>query len=193
MRQEAARKAFFAQKLPNVGELWLHQQMIEKINTKKKFDNIKEYYLAQQNLDYEQDPNRYLDENGRIRSFRSLNDLNDPTLDADFGLDRERLNDVQIYGYEKYNKNKRKVFGEKEENYGRRDNTTKMPYNDSFGGDRYPFIRGILTEDFVEDREYAPLQLNSQYRYFTIFFSKNKKFKIRGFCLEKIFFLIFCL
>lgn len=166
-RQEAARRAFFAQKLPYVGELWLHQQLIDKVNNKKKLDNLKEAYLAQRNLEYEEDPDRYLDENGRVRSFRDLTDLNDPTLNnSKDGLDPNRLADVQMYGYEKYNKNRRKVFGEKEENYGRTDTTTKMPNNRSFGGfeNGYPFVRGILTEDFVEDREYAPIQLNSHYR-----------------------------
>lgn len=109
-RQEAARRAFFAQKLPYVGELWLHQQLIEQVNNKKKLDNLKEAYLAQKSLDYEDDPDRYLDENGRVRSYRDLTDLNDPTLNDDKdGLDPNRLANVQMYGYEKYNKNRRKV------------------------------------------------------------------------------------
>lgn len=109
-RQETARRNFYAQKLPHVGDLWLHQELIDKINTKKKFDCLKEAYLAKKNLEYEDDPSRYLDENGRVRSFRDLTDLNDPTLNDDKdGLDMDKLANVQMYGYEKYNKNKRKV------------------------------------------------------------------------------------
>lgn len=66
--------------------------------------------MAKKNLEYEDDPSRYLDENGRVRSFRDLTDLNDPTLNDDKdGLDMDKLANVQMYGYEKYNKNKRKV------------------------------------------------------------------------------------
>lgn len=163
MRQEAARRAFFAQKLPYVGELWLHQLLIEQVNHRKKIGCLKDHYNSVMNLDYEQDPNRYMDENGNLRSFRSLNALNDPTSDA-HGLDRNRLDEVQIYGYEKFNKNKRKIFGEEKENFGRDDNVTRMPKNDSFGGDDYPYARGILTEDYVQSKVYVPLQINPYFR-----------------------------
>jgi hypothetical protein len=40
-KQEVARKAFFAQKLPDVGQLWMHQLLINKKNRKKNLDRLR--------------------------------------------------------------------------------------------------------------------------------------------------------
>ena len=166
-KQDAARKQFFAQKLPMVGDLWLHQLLINNKNRKKNFDRIRKglYVISQANL-VEAAP-----DDGRPRIWRSLTDLNDPTLlygdDNEIHLNRDRLVDVQMYGYEKYNRNKRRVFGNVEDNDEFKENYTPplIDPNVSFGHQHeYPHFRGILTEDFCESRVYRPLQINPFYQ-----------------------------
>jgi hypothetical protein len=143
-KQEAARKAFFAQKLPMVGDLWLHQMIINNKNRKKNFDRINKGLGTYSNANLV-DALHYDD--GKPRVYRSLTDLNDPTAardgDGSVQLDREKLVDVQMYGYEKYNRNKRRVFGadngEIKENY----TPPSIDPNVSFGHQQeYPYFRG---------------------------------------------------
>lgn len=168
-RQEAARKAMFAQKLPEVSQLWLHQLIINNKNRSKNFDRIREGLYAHYNLHNANGSTRRDD--GSSRPWRSLTDLNDPTMYKENGkiyLDRDRLNDVQMYGYEKYNKNRRKVFGEVYDEEKKESNYTPpcVDPNISFGHeDEYPYFRGILTEDFRRERDlFVPLQLNPYFR-----------------------------
>ena len=167
MKQEATRKAFFQKKLPDVGKLWMHQLLINRTNKDKEMDRLIKAYYSNANLynEPEYDPNR--------KPWRSLTRLNDPTLNrdgsGDESLDRKRLAEVQIYGYDKFDKSKKKRnFLEEDDSKFRKGKDYQPNYdpnNISFGGfENYPFIRGVLTEDFVESKEYRPVKMNSRYR-----------------------------
>jgi hypothetical protein len=85
------------------------------------------------------------DNDGSKKAWRSLNELNDPTLYSNGELNRNRLNDVQIYGYEKYNKNKKKIFNNEEEEKNELYYTpTDIDPNHDFGHEsEHPYFRGI--------------------------------------------------
>lgn len=167
MKQDAARRAFFAQKLPNVDKLWLHQLLIEQTNQEKRIENLRKRFNSTENLSSDSDS-----DNGKPKAWRSMTELNDPTVDRDsddLSLDRRRLADVQIYGYNKFDKSKKKrnIFDEEENKHrhGKDYQPAVYPNNDSFGGfENYPYIRSILTEDFVESKDYRPVQMNRYYR-----------------------------
>ncbi len=144
-KQDAARKAFFAQKLPMVGDLWLHQLLINNKNRKKNFDRIQKGLGTYSNANLVDDGY----DDGKPRIYRSLTDLNDPTLARDedgVHLDKDRLNDVQMYGYEKYNRNKRRVFGADDDEIKENYTPPSIDPNTSFGHQHeYPYFRGKLT------------------------------------------------
>ncbi|CAF0727309.1 unnamed protein product [Brachionus calyciflorus] len=169
IKQDASRQAFFQQKLPDVGKLWMHQLLINKTNKEKQIDNMLKAYNSSSNLSDDSDSR----DSSLRKPWRSLNHLNDPTVNRDENgqeiLDRKRLAEIQIYGYDKFDKSKKKrnIF-EEEEKLKKSFNCVPIQNynnNDSFGGfENYPFIRGVLTEDFVESKEYHPVQMNKHYR-----------------------------
>jgi hypothetical protein len=165
MKQESARRAFFAQKMPGMGELWIHQQLIHRKNRKKEFYARYKHQWANKNM---RDQNEDLGD-GRLKNWSSLDGLNDPSLlrDADGNviLDKNRLAEIQIYGYDRFKKNSKRK--------GRQD---KLPYNNhismklnsddklGFGGGNSEFVRGVLTEQFLEYNQYAPVYLRRDLR-----------------------------
>lgn len=160
MKQEQARRVFFAQRLPNMDRLWLHQLLIQQVNREKRIDARR--------------PSRPVDnviDESTGRHWRSLNDLNDPTL-IDGQLDRDRLADIQVNGYDKYDKKRRnRNYLDRED--GKSDGSyynykQSMRKNDKseigFGGDNPGFIRGVLTEQFQDYTEYVPMRITRNHR-----------------------------
>jgi hypothetical protein len=158
VQQDAARRAYLSQKIPPMGQLWLHQQLIADINRRKTLEAWRSRsadYLGPKEEDYF-DPNF---DWGKIRYKK------DPTMDGD-QLDYDKLLDVQIYGYDKYNPNKpknhvRSYDGEYDKNMipylnNKYNELINSQYGHGFGGGDNGFVRGILTEHFVESNEYYP-------------------------------------
>ena len=164
-RQEASRRAFFSQKLPSMGELWLHQLLLNQVNKEKRIRARAELYRSNDNLDQNYDDDGYAE-----RRAKSLS--KDPTK-RDGQLDRDRLRDIQIYGYDKYNedsirKKRRNEFDSRRHglNKEEQDRLRRIANDPSGfgGGHETPFIRGVLTEEFVESMEYSPKYINNRLR-----------------------------
>ena len=165
LRQDASRRAFFSQKLPSMGELWLHQILLKQVNKEKRIRARAELYRSQDNLDNNSDDDGYAE-----RRAKSLS--KDPTL-RNGRLDHDRLRDIQIYGYDKYNEDsiKKKRRNQQDQrllgyNKAEQDRINKISNDESgFGGGKDTrFIRGVLTEEFVESMEYTPKYINNRYR-----------------------------
>lgn len=163
-QQEAARRAFLNQKMPGVGELWIHQMLLDN---QRKITDLKS------RLSHSTDPRNYEDEemSRNRKHWKSLNYLNDPTMDAESAmLDRNRLADVQINGYNKYDKSiqSRQKIDYNEDTYNAYwkdlDTAANSKSKIGFGGGENTFVRGVLTEDFKRDHEYYIKQMNSRYR-----------------------------
>jgi len=163
-QQEAARRAFLNQKMPSVGQLWIHQMLIDN---QRKARDIKSRisHSTDNRADDDDEANR------NRKHWKSLTHLDDPTMDAESALlDRNRLADVQINGYNKYDKRiqAREKIDYNEDTYNAywKDlhTNTNSKSNNGFGGGKQKFVRGILTEDYKRSHQYSIQQLNSQYR-----------------------------
>jgi hypothetical protein len=166
-QKEIDRKAFLAQKMPDMGKLWIHQQMIDGLNKKRDMRRAFAKYM------YDRANSRgdeiIADEN--YKTWKNRGGIkNDPTRDANNCLNRNALNDVQMFGYRKFN-NKYKKSGH--DDLGKGDdllafNEYAMKANSGaktgFGGDDSPFIKGVLTEHFKETRRYVPCYINEYQR-----------------------------
>ena len=171
LRQDSARRMFFSQKLPDMGKLWMHQLLLDRVH-KEKMIRPKSQLIAARF------PKRYdegeVPPNYHPTKYNSLSGLNDPSSvrDGD-GLDPNGLAQLQIYGYDKFKHparnrpdNEDSMFGK----YARGRNQNVIDAHSSstagFGGEppKYPFIRGVLTEQFQESKLYEPRYLNSRYR-----------------------------
>ena len=165
LRQDASRRAFFSQKLPSMGELWLHQLLLNQVNKEKRIRARAELYRSHDTLDGYSDDDGYAE-----RRAKSLS--KDPTL-RNGQLDRDRLRDIQIYGYDKYNedsirKKRRNQPDPRSLGYNKdeQDRLNRIANDETgFGGGKDTrFIRGVLTEEFVESMEYTPKYINNRYR-----------------------------
>lgn len=165
-QQEAARRAFLNQKMPSVGQLWIHQMLIDN---QRKARDIKS--RISHSTDNRADNDDDDEANRNRKHWKSLTHLDDPTMDAESALlDRNRLADVQINGYNKYDKRiqAREKIDYNEDTYNAywKDLhiNTNSKSNNGFGGGKQKFVRGILTEEYKRSHQYSIQQLNSQYR-----------------------------
>lgn len=163
-QQEASRRAFLNQKMPSVGKLWIHQLLIDN---QRKEGEIRA--RISQSTDNRSDEDEEMARNRK--HWKSLTYLDDPTIDSDSALlDRNRLTDIQINGYNKYDKKiqAREKIDYNEDTYNAywKDlhTSANCASNNGFGGGDNTFVRGILTEDFKRTHQYSVQQLNSRYR-----------------------------
>ena len=89
-KQETARRAFLARKMPGMGHLWLHQQLLGEANRRRALRHrisasVDKRRLAEQST--------LRDHTGK--HWKSMIALNDPTADGD-ALNRERLLALQV-------------------------------------------------------------------------------------------------
>ena len=162
-QQEAARRAFLNRKMPGMGPLWLHQQLLDGMRKKENLHHRIKSLAGHRNRvddDYDHDG----------KHWKSLSHLNDPTLGEDDSLDRQKLAELQMYGYSKFDPKFAKKYKDelkgKEFNFDDywKYNSTKenSPSDLGFGGGDQTFVRGVLTENFKRHNDYVAVQMNSK-------------------------------
>jgi hypothetical protein len=165
-QQEAARRAFLNRKMPQMGSLWLHQQLLDLRRRKLMLRNRISHSIN----DQRNKNNENIDHNGK--HWRSMTNLNDPSLDRNnaSSLDRDRLLEMQIYGYnrfdpEKHKKEKAELDKQRyhyDDEWRAHATLQNMDSANGFGGGDSPFVRGVLTENFLRHKDYTPVQINSR-------------------------------
>ncbi len=166
-QQEAARKAFLSRKMPGMGPLWLHQQLLDE--NRRRMELRKRINAS---LDYRR--RKWAEDSVRNdKHWKSLSHLTDPTVGADgTALDRAKLAELQMYGYNRLDKKFAKRYEEEkkrrefdfDEMWKRAASAECSPSDNGFGGGQNTFVRGVLTENFRRHNDYVPVQMNSQMR-----------------------------
>ncbi len=165
-QQEAARKAFLNRKMPGMGPLWLHQQLLDE--NRRRMELRKRINAS---LDYRR--RRLNEDNVRNdKHWKSLTHLTDPTVGDGNALDKAKLAELQMYGYNRLDKKFAKKYEDEkksrefnfDEMWKRAASAECSGSNNGFGGGQNTFVRGVLTENFRRHNDYVPVQMNSMMR-----------------------------
>ena len=186
LKQDTARKVFYAQKLPDMDRLWLHQLLISHKNRKKRIKARRAgLFGSLNNLVEAEHASQPYDPSTDWRASTAERDAT-ARLDADnqLRLDRARLADIQIYGYDKYNKSRQRrianpvaydpvdqnrhyrYYSAKEAMRRQEEAAGLVDDGSRFSGasENSQFARGILTEHFQTHTDYVCKKISRNHR-----------------------------